>query len=108
MEKIRISGAELHAWGSSKTRPETEEIKIVQRRLEELNEREMTEESKEEFLVKSKKLDVLLRQQEIFWRQRSRISWLNHGDRNTKFFHNKASQRRRRNYIQGIKTKNGD
>ena len=108
MEKIRISGAELLAWGSSKTRPETEEIKRLQKRLEELNEREMTEDSKEEFLVESKKLDALLRQQEIFWRQRSRISWLNHGDRNTKFFHNKASQRRQRNYIQGIKTKNGD
>ena len=57
----------LHAWGSSKTRLETEEIKRLQKRLEELNEKEMTEESNEEFLVESKKLDALLRQQEIFW-----------------------------------------
>ena len=67
----------------------------------------MTEELKAEFLGLSKKMDDLLQKQEIFWAQRSRINWLKHRDRNTKFFHAKATQRRRRNYIKGIRNSHG-
>ena len=67
-----------------------------------------TKASKAEFLEVSKELDDLLMKQEIFWAQRSRVSWLKHGDKNTKFFHSKASQWRKRNYIQGVKNSNGD
>ena len=55
-----------------------------------------------EYLAISKPLDDFLLKQEIYWAQRSRVAWLKHGDRNTKFFHSKASQQRRRNYIKGI------
>ena len=105
-EKIKVYGTELLAWGSSKTNPDTKEIKRLQHRIEALNLAEATMENKAEFLEVSKKMDALLMKQEIFWAQRSRIPWLKHGDRNTNFFHAKASQRRRKNYIQRIK--NGD
>ena len=64
---------------------------------------ETTEATKAKFLEVSKELDDLLLKQEIFWAQRSRISWLKHGDKNTKKFHSKATQRRRRNYMQDVK-----
>ena len=105
-EKIASCGADLHAWGSSRTHPNTEKIKRLQKQVEALSMGELTEESKEVWLTTSKELDALRLKQEIYWAQRSRISWLKHGNKNIKFFHSKASQRKRRNFIQGIDHEN--
>ncbi|KAH0987413.1 hypothetical protein GBA52_014590 [Prunus armeniaca] len=40
--------------------------------------------------------------EDSYWKQRSRILWLNDGDRNTKFFHTSTAIRRNRNRISRI------
>lgn len=107
-QKIQICGEILRTWGLSKTKLNAKEIKLLQKKLEVLNSEEVTEESKARLLEISKPLDDLMMKQEIYWAQRSRISQLKHRDKNTEFFHAKASQRRRRNHIKGIKDRDGN
>jgi hypothetical protein len=51
-------------------------------------------------------LHVLLELEDLKWRQRAKTNWLQHGDRNTRYFHACASQRKQRANI--LKVKNLD
>ena len=46
-----------------------------------------------------KEINDLLDCEEIMWQQRSKVNWLSLGDRNTKYFHTKASGRKKKNTI---------
>lgn len=51
---------------------------------------------------KKAELFQLLKQEEQFWHQKSRMAWLQQGDANTRFFHDAVNHRRRRNKITSI------
>ena len=56
----------------------------------------------EEIQALKKEINELHTREEIMRNQRSRVLWLQHGDKNSKFFHAIASQRRRKNRIGGL------
>ena len=53
------------------------------------------------------KLSTVLAREETMERQRSRITWLREGDRNTEFFQAKAKARGRSNRIKLLTTEDG-
>lgn len=60
-------------------------------------------------LVRSleQQLSCEIQNEEKFWEQKARTSWLKSGDQNTSFFHAKVIQSRKRNFICGFLDKNG-
>ncbi|KAM2666646.1 hypothetical protein EV2_018455 [Malus domestica] len=56
---------------------------------------------------KRRRLLARIEGEEIFWKQKSRVKWLQEGDRNTRFFHLSTIIRRRRNKIEGLWNNDG-
>ena len=54
-----------------------------------------------------KEINVLPDKEAQMWGQRAKVQWLKDRDRNTRFFHSKTSQRRRKNYIKGLYDNDG-
>lgn len=107
MTKVNKVHADLHVWDKETLKKPVHRIKKLKRELESLRRGEMTDESianQKETLLQ---LELLLEQEEIYWIQRARANWLKHGDRNTNFFHQHASTRKKRNFIKGLVDDNG-
>ncbi|GAU34270.1 hypothetical protein TSUD_321160 [Trifolium subterraneum] len=52
-------------------------------------------------------LSSIIRKEELMWYQRSRAKWLKDGDRNTKYYHLKTINRKRRNNVNMLKNDSG-
>ncbi|KAK9950614.1 hypothetical protein M0R45_006095 [Rubus argutus] len=53
------------------------------------------------------RLNELLHQEQTFWKQRAKVFWLTDDDLNTKFFHRSASNRKKKNSINGLYNEEG-
>lgn len=58
------------------------------------------------YTIKKEILELSLLEEQL-WHQRSCAHWMKSGDKNTAFFHSKASQRLRRNRIVSLRNNDG-
>ncbi|XP_023871998.2 uncharacterized protein LOC111984613 [Quercus suber] len=105
LEECRLS---LSAWNKSVFGHVGKKIASLQEKLEMLECQKGSPLILEEIHCTRCELNKLLEAEELMWHQRSRISWLKSGDKNTSFFHTKASSRLQRNTIDRIQDSNGE
>ncbi|KAK6137205.1 hypothetical protein DH2020_029052 [Rehmannia glutinosa] len=104
--KIEACGADLFKWGEILRNSFHIRIKEAKEKMSEFRgERDLY--SVAEFERARHQYNLLLAQQEDFWKQRAKLFWLKGGDTNTKYFHTVASSRKRHNTITQLKDGNG-
>ncbi|XP_030479414.1 uncharacterized protein LOC115696664 [Cannabis sativa] len=104
--KLKKTKDHLQKWNKTQFRHIRHQVEEAKLALEKI---ELKDQIHEEALGEARaNLSEALTREEIFWKQKSRVAWLQQGDRCTKFFMASTAIRRRRNYIQTVRTENGD
>ncbi|XP_024178589.1 uncharacterized protein LOC112184556 [Rosa chinensis] len=97
--KLKGLGTQFLDWDRTVFQSRREEVEAVQKTFDQNDQASK--------LQLSQRLNELMSLDEMYWRQRSRAIWLKDGDRNSRFFHKKASNRRQKNRIKGLFDVNG-
>jgi hypothetical protein len=95
------------SWGKRTHGNIPKEIKGIQNNIQSLRSLTPSKDLLNQIHQLEAKLDGLLHKEEIWWAQRDKSNWLKHGDKNSKYFHFKASQRHRKKTINFIKDVHG-
>lgn len=107
VHKIRETRYSLNAWQRATFGNRGREIEALRGRLQALLSLPLTDEFQLEQSILSGKLDSLLNEEHAYWKQRAKVNWLKDGDRNTRYFHRKSSNRKTKNRLQGLFDVNG-
>ena len=97
----------LKAWNRDRFGNVLQKIKRTKELLWRAKEEAVRSRNDGEVRSLKQELAELYAKEEKMWHQRSLLQWLQCGDQNTKFFHGSATQRKRRNFIKGLKDAKG-
>ena len=104
---LKLCAKALHSWSSTIFGSIPKRVKATQTRLEHLRNGDRSEANLNCIRETEKEFRRLLVTEEYYWRQRSCAEWLRAGDLNTKFFHQKATNRRKKNLVKGLEDAEG-
>jgi hypothetical protein len=111
-QKLKHFKQQVHKWNKEVFGNIFQERKMLEQKLEDLQEKiiqtcHTVTQQQEENDIK-RKLEERYKQEEILWRQKSRVQWLKEGEKNSKFFHHSMIHRRFINHITKLEDKQGN
>lgn len=106
LPRLSATAESLETWGNKADSRFRIDKKNLERRIERLQAGRTPSEVKEYNDLRIQ-LGKLLVQEETVWKQRAKVFWLRDGDLNTRFFHQSASARKRRNRITKLQNAEG-
>ncbi|KAL4348306.1 hypothetical protein GQ457_17G007700 [Hibiscus cannabinus] len=102
VSRLQAIGDSLRSWQADRRVSSTKRMSDLQGFLNSCMQGTITDEAKTAFLEAKREHKSLLDKDEAYWAQRARVTWLTQGDRNTAYFHARASGRRKKNRIRGL------
>ncbi|KAK9191214.1 hypothetical protein WN943_019825 [Citrus x changshan-huyou] len=103
----KSSLAQLKWWSEDEFRGRDKKLNMLTQELQKAKQNKVQHKEAKAIKKIEEQIHNILLDEEIYWRHRARTDWLQAGDRNTKFFHSKATARKRKNKIWGVEDKNG-
>ncbi|KAL5554664.1 hypothetical protein UlMin_042065 [Ulmus minor] len=99
--KLRLCATDLERWNLDSFRILKMQVRKAKAAFDRID-KNLSSHNWKEHQRLEKALDALRYKEERYWRQRSKDTWLKYGDKNSKFFHQKASARKSKNFIIGL------
>jgi hypothetical protein len=107
VDALKHLQGKLSTWGAEEFGCLAKTVRKLRQRLNSLWTRSVGHGPTAEEQAVVKKLRRALHQEEVWIQQRSRVTWLREGDRNTSFFHARVAQRKRINKIDLLECDDG-
>ncbi|KAL0357407.1 UNVERIFIED_CONTAM: hypothetical protein Scaly_1426400 [Sesamum calycinum] len=104
---LEICKQQLKSWSRTTFRRDKKHIAKLENRLQAIQSGILSPDLIKEASDIREELEKLAAHEETFWKQRGKALWLKEGDRNTTFFHKRASHRFRTNLISKLKNSTG-
>ncbi|KAL5739500.1 hypothetical protein ACOSQ2_028680 [Xanthoceras sorbifolium] len=101
-DKLAVCADRLENWSKVKFGSLRKAINRKRCELNLLYDRQQSEQVLNDIKLRERELESLLSNEELYWKQRSRVDWLLAGDKNSKFFHRRATARKKKNMISSL------
>ena len=102
IDALSVVQNDLGTWGQREFGNLAKKVRKLQQRLDRLRSTSLGRGPTEEEKAVESQLREALRQEEIWLKQRSRVTWFREGDRNSGYFQAQAAHRKRINRITSL------